>query len=85
MFKIGDKLYCKKNFGYNIQQKSTPLFIKNKYYKINYDDINTGVDIGYIWDYFYINKKTSGGFYIWDFFYTPNEVRKLKLKQLNNV
>ena len=76
MLKVGDKLLCK-----NGSQK---LNIKiNEYFTIS--GIKQVRIIWLIWtnddNLFSLNK---GAYYLWDYFYTPQEVRKMKLKQLND-
>ena len=77
MLKVGGKLLCK------LLCKSQNLYLEfdaGKYYtisKISYDSI-------LIDDWWFSLTKIDVAYwsYIWDYFYTPQEVRKLKLKQL---
>ena len=74
MLKVGDKLLCK---------KSHYLVKKNKYYEISHIFVNI-----LHWIYFndnYFNLNPNSILYIWKYFYKPQEVRKLKLKQLNET
>ena len=73
--KVGDKLLCKKSYKYNSH-------IKGKYYTITKIKDNVYVDLDYD-DWFSLYPNNI--WYIWNFFYTPQEVRKLKLKKLNDV
>ena len=72
MLKVGDKLLCKKT-SYNIK--------KGKYYSIT--NINVYVYINNIVHFDGIEYSLDQND-IWKFFYTPQEVRKMKLKQLLN-
>ena len=81
MLKVGDRLLCKKNTNYNKY-----VFASNKYKNVHY--IITKIFENHVYfddasfeDWFLYNNKSN--WYIWDYFYTPQEMRKLKLKQLN--
>ena len=81
MLKVGDKLLCKKN-------SSEDWFIAGKCYPIvkieTYPDYSSRIWVSYNntnSDWFNSNKNDN--WCIWDQFYTPQEVRKMKLKQLN--
>ena len=85
MFKVGQKLYCKKNFTYN------KLYIKNEMYIIEDIDMfisNTVDDIKINGNWFYseysIDCLNSSREYwvVWDYFYTTHELRKLKLEKI---
>ena len=83
MLKAGDKLLCKKTTNYESMDKKYNINKeRNKYYTI------TGVKDNYIVyfgvDYYSLNLNNSN-YYIWNYFYTPQEIRKMKLKQLNDV
>ena len=81
MLKVGDKLLCK---------NTKNIIKKNKYYIIfNIDNTYShqwlllqykNVSGRYDW---YSSNPKNHSWYIWDYFYTTQEVRKLKLKQLN--
>ena len=72
--KVGDKLLCKKD------DSSLNSFVyKGEYYIVN--EVNYWILINNL-DYFTDINET---YYIWNFFYTPQELRKLKLKQLNET
>ena len=73
--KVGDKLLCKKSY-YDIK--------KHKYYTIT--DIKK---LNYFVDYYFYMFESrwycldpNDIWYIWNYFYTPQELRKMKLKQL---
>ena len=82
MLKVGDKLLCKKNFldvfknNYYIISSISITIVSFKFYsqegKLMY---SRGFSI----------KKSIHQTYLWDCFYKPNELRKLKLKQIQNV
>ena len=79
MLKVGDRLLCKKNTTNNNKYNKYELFLKNEYYII------TIIDNVYVYvchDWYKLDQNSI--WYLWDFFYTPQEVRKLKLKQLND-
>ena len=90
MLKVGDKLLCKKSIdfhidfhNYNIHFDS--IIIKGKYYTITFINNITYFYINKIYfdnDKFYCSTNRISLWYIWDFFYKPQEVRKMKLKQL---
>ena len=81
MIKKGDKLLYK--------GRSTECFTKNNYYCLDYTDGKGCVfrvlnDKGYDIIYFVSkNEKISKHLQLWNSFCTPQELRKLKLKQLN--
>ena len=69
--KVGDKLLCKININF---------LKKNEYYIItNIDDVSDDVYVNNDW---YILYPNDWYYYVWDYFYTPQELRKMKLKQL---
>ena len=73
MLKVGDKLLCKKSSQYYYKRKG-------EYYTVT--DINKNrIYFDHDWFSLYPNNI----WYIWNFFYTSQEVRKLKLKKLNDV
>ena len=76
--KIGDKLLCKKTIYYR-QEKDIDL-IENEFYTIA--EINSYAIKNILW-FSIKHTTTSYLYYVWDYFYTPQEERKLKLKQLN--
>ena len=63
---FSDKLLCKK-----IKKNYN---LKNKYYTIEIVYVND------CYDWYSSNPESS--WYIWDYFYKPQEMRKMKLKQL---
>ena len=73
MLKVGDKLLCKKTYNhfncYNI--------VEGEYYEISYI-------INYIYfdNNYFFSLDPNHYWYIWNWFYKPQEIRKLKLKQL---
>ena len=85
MLKVGDKLLCKKTYEHNR--------FEGKYYTI------TGIDNECVYFVYFVDNgcwphslsdvgyslNSNGNWYIWNYFYTPQEMRKLKLKQLNDV
>ena len=81
MFKVGDKLLCKKIVKH-IHIKET------KYYtitKISYDSVL--IDDWWFnknYNFYSFGSYIKKSYYVWDYFYTPQELRKLKLKQLND-
>ena len=78
--KAGDKLLCKK------EKHVYKNFVIDKYYTIT-DIYDECAYFDYDWYSFSLDKtldKTSFN-YVWDYFYTPQEVRKMKLKKLNDV
>ena len=77
MLKIGDKLLCKKSYNGVIEgEYYIVTLVKSRFEgKYYYSIINIDNDNVYFVKYYYI----------WDYFYKPQEVRKLKLKQLNNA
>lgn len=89
---IGDKIYCKKDFyGYeNLRNK--PFFCAGESYIIRYIR-NNEVTIFFKnmisgWTTFIINENNTTIFdkdyaNLYDYFYTEKEVRKLKLKQID--
>ena len=68
--RVGDRLLCKKSRFLNI--------IKNEYYTIT-NISNVYIYFSYDW---YILYPNDWYYYVWDYFYTPQEMRKMKLKQL---
>ena len=77
--KVGDILLCKQDDNcWVIDLLDYQHVYKNRDYIIN-DIKNENLSINNL-TYFY--DKTDN-WYVWDYFYTPQEVRKLKLKQLN--
>ena len=70
---VGDKLLCKK------EKHVYKNFVIDKYYTITdiYDECAY-----FDYDWYSLNKHSYWS-YIWYYFYTPQEMRKLKLKQLN--
>ena len=90
MFKIGDKLLCKKSFdGWISEITGLPIvkFEEGNFYKIVVIE-----EINYEKWYRILCKKHSWVFRenkeriwnIWEFFYTQQEMRKFKLKKLLN-
>ena len=78
--RVGDKLLCKKT-RIDYQDDNYYTKIKDRYYII------TGLskyEIRFGADYFWCLDNNSA-YYIWKWFYTPSEIRKLKLKQLNDA
>ena len=76
MLKVGDKLLCKKDRLLS-QYKLNKL--KGEYYSI------TGIDVYFVYfdgigDWYNLNSNSVC--YIGNYFYTPQELRKMKLKQL---
>lgn len=76
--KVGDKLYCIKNVKTNINIQFFKVFTKNKQYEIL--DINDNIieitsDLGT-----YLNITVEE---IEKYFYTTKELRRNKLKNLN--
>ena len=75
--KVGDKLLCKNVISIKLKI--------GKYYTILKIDNNNNI-IHFDNYYFYTNPRAYEYYnYIWEYFYTPQEVRKLKLKQLNET
>ena len=77
MLKIGDKLLCKKTYHHVHYKK-----VEGKYYiidNISYDDVYVCLDH----DWYSLDPNRN--WYIWKYFYKPQEVRKMKLKQLNDI
>ena len=76
MLKVGDRLSCKRDYiNYNS--------IKGYFYKCKgeYHTITDIVDNKIYFNDYYLDLK----FDFWNYYYTPQEMRKLKLKQLNDV
>ena len=81
---IGDKIICKKDFGFfkknqvcYLYEKPAQLSDPSRYIvKI----CNFYIDINH-YDFFYTNKGSDK--YLWDFFYSDAEIRKLKIQRLN--
>ena len=75
MLKVGDKLLCKQSYklvnSYHDFKKE-----RNKYYTI------TNIQINVYFDDDWYSLDPNDYWCLWDYFYTPQEVRKLKLKQL---
>ena len=81
-YKLCDKLLCKKSSECYKKYEGkcytiSKIDIKNEYYTIT-DIQKFYVYVCYDWYKLSQNDK----WYIWDYFYKPQEVRKLKLKQL---
>lgn len=99
--KIGDKLYCKRNYTsadsiiWEELMRNTIFFEKGNYYEVILlpDDeleYKEGTERGAI----LLKSKSQeitfyrGGYmppYLWSYFYTPQELRKLKLQQLQTI
>lgn len=91
--KVGDKVYCIKNFKMSINSDVT--FDENKIYTItaimnnlHVKGLNEKIDICQI-DYklnFYFTKYTEyTNFYFYDYFITLPELRKYKLQKINSL
>ena len=76
MYKVGDKLVCKKNWSGNMTYSGLTI---NKEYIINGSNNNGAFRIGEYWFYTYCDDNIK------DWFYTTKELRKKKLERLNNV
>jgi len=86
--KVGDKLICKKNHGYN-------GFSEVSYFEVNaeytIDTIKKWIDhytiiidnIGFTYNFNLNYKQINGCYMLYDYFYTKKELRKLKLEVLN--
>ena len=86
--KVGDKLICKKDFGMVTLSgcfQAQDIFKVGKEYTIDYqayrsDCVLIRSNIGLLW-FDTINKPI--GYYIWEYFWEPNDLRKEKLKKLD--
>ena len=81
--KAGDRLLCKKTDAFNLKYK----FIKDKYYIVNNSYINNALHEHAAHLIYGENNKLYlfTNHYLWNYFYTPQEVRKMKLKQLKKI
>ena len=74
MLKVGDKLLCKINMtGVILRKNEYYNIVKGKYYVISCK----------IAEKYKLNPNSY--WYLWNHFYTPKEIRKMKLKQLNDA
>lgn len=80
MLKVGDKLICKHHNGVDDFDFQFLYHIKGKEYKILEIDELMVLVTSEISDY-WLSRVTLFEYY----FYTESELRKLKLKKLNNV
>ena len=77
MLKVGDKLICKERLvdWYTIGRTYNIINIEGEQISIK-DNMDVSFSFGLL-------KSTYNDiFFIWRFFYSPNELRKLKLKEL---
>jgi len=101
MYKIGDKLICKKNFYQGYGDNTHTEYVKNEeYYVYNNYNHNQNDFLTYfiissnseIIDDRYYNSTNKSIVYCWlkaddviDHFYTVQELRKVKLKKLKKL
>lgn len=79
MYKAGDKLYCKQNFGYPSNEVNI-IFCKNIIYDIiSVSNIQIGIGIDHVYYYMHSEHLVS------KYFYTEKELRMIKLERLSNV
>ena len=72
--KVGDKLLCKNDyFGMET----------GKYYNVIFFNKKMNIKVGKCLFLLNKNEENEDYYYVWDYFCTPQEERKLKLKQLN--